>query len=192
MAVIFPNGRIEGGNSAFRIVDTSNGTVAYEQGIRNYGGSDYAYSVDTTRVMFIASCPNDPGWINPTTSVWRKVSDYCTNVILNVGSCYNSTTTRFTAPRAGQYLFMYSCYDHGSYMHPIIIINGSVGYKKGSNEKYRMRHHGWYSSGYSGDMQVEEILFLDAGDYVEPYCYFNSTDSYYYPAYSLFQGMYIG
>jgi len=44
----------------------------------------------------------------------------------NIGSCYNTSTGRFTAPVAGRYLLMVNCYNYGGYNNAIVLtINGS-------------------------------------------------------------------
>jgi hypothetical protein len=74
-------------------------------------------------------------------------------------------------------------------VHPIFSVNGGLT----SNligTQYRMSGHGM-AANYAQDAQIEEVIGLAAGDYVEAYWY-NSGSCFSYAYYSLFQGAYVG
>lgn len=191
MAIILGNGsRIEGGSGAFRIRNSSGANV-FEQGVANYSGTPFGYYTSGNIPMFVAGRASDPGWISVADGAFRKVNDYCTDVSINVGSCYNTSTTRFTAPISGAYYLMFSAYAYaGNYYHPSFGVNGSTSTRHGSETKYRIRGHG-YVANYQTDSQIEEVVWLQAGDYVEVFWYPSGT-AYHYPNESLFAGVYLG
>ena len=191
MAIILGNGSsIEGGSGAFRVRNTS-GTNVFEQGIANYSGTPFGYYTSGNVPMFVAGKIADPGWVSVSDGGWRKVNDYCTDVGINVGSCYNASTTRFTAPISGPYYLMFSAYTYaGNYYHPVIGVNGSPSARHGSETKYRIRGHGYVAS-YQTDSQIEEVIWLLAGDYCEVF-WATSGTAYHYAPYSLFAGVYVG
>lgn len=191
MAIILGNGSsIEGGSSAFRVRNSS-GTNVFEQGIATSSGTPFAYYNSGNVPMFVAGRATDSGWISVADGAWRKVNDYCTDVGINTGSCYNTSTTRFTAPISGPYYLMFTAYTYaGNYYHPIFGVNGSTTLRHGSEIKYRLRGHG-YVSNYQTDSQIEEVVWLQAGDYVEV-LWATSGTAYHYAPYSLFAGVYVG
>lgn len=185
---------IQGSNNTFSILDTFYGFV-YNRYVTSPFGQPFGYS-QSYRPAFIAGYPANPGWVNPGASgTWSKINNYCTVTTLNVQNCYNTGTTRFTAPIAGPYMFMWTTYLYtDSYVHPIFAINGSAtpygtatGY---GNTQYRIRGHGMVAN-YQQDAQIEEVINLAAGDYVEAWWY-NSGTCYHYPLYSLFAGVFVG
>lgn len=190
MAIILGNGSKIEGNNTFRVRDSA-GTSIFEKGITSVGGSSYAYQNSPNLPMFAAGRATDPGWISVSDGGWRKVNDYCTDVAINRGSHYNTSTTRFTCPITGPYLFMFSAYTYqGNYYHPVFAVNGNTGLRRGAGTKYRIRGYG-YVSNYQTDSQIEEIIDCLAGDYVEVY-WATSGTAYHYPLYDLFCGVYIG
>ena len=191
MPIIIGNGSsIEGGSGAFRVRNSS-GTNVFEQGIANYSGTPFGYYNSGNIPMFVAGRASDPSWVSVADGAWRKVNDYCTDVGINIGSCYNASTTRFTAPISGPYYLMFSAYTYaGGYYHPVIGVNGSPGARHGSETKYRIRGHG-YVANYQTDSQIEEVIWLQAGDYCEVF-WATSGTAYHYPLYDLFAGVYVG
>ena len=191
MAIILGNdSKIEGGSGAFRVRNTSGSTV-FEQGITTSSGTPFGYYNSGNIPMFVAGRATDSGWISVADGAWRKVNDYCTDVGINIGSCYNASTTRFTAPISGPYYLMFTAYTYaGGYYHPVIGVNGSPSARHGSDTKYRIRGHG-YSSNYQTDAQIEEVIWLQAADYCEVF-WATSGTAYHYAPYSLFAGVYVG
>lgn len=183
------NGSIEAGSSDITIKNLSGANV-FRRGISTYGGNNFAYFENTNIPAFIAGSTTDPGYVTPAASgVWGKINDYCTTTVYNRGGHYNTSTTRFTAPVRGPYLFIFSTYMYtANYTHPIFSING--GLTSGYFTQYRIRGHGM-AANYQQDCQIEEVMHLNAGDYVEVFWYASGA-SLHYPFYSLFQGVYVG
>ena len=81
----------------------------------------------------------------------------------NIGSYYNTSNGRFTAPVAGRYLFTFNCYAYGGYTTQITLtINGSQYEPQDVNPLSFMGASSSLSTGFT------LILQLSAGDYVEP------------------------
>lgn len=195
MPIYFGNAQIQGSSNAFSIVNTS-GTTAFQRSVGSYSGQNFGYYLNTGVPAFVAGSASDPGWVNPAPSGnWSKINNYCSTTTINRGSVYNTSSTRFTAPIAGPYMFIFSTYLYtNGYVHPVFAINGSVipynsvtGYYY---TQYRIRGHGMVAN-YPQDAQIEEIIYLQPNDYVEAYWY-NSGSCYHYPYYSLFQGVFVG
>jgi len=125
----------------------------------------------TGQPMFSASHTTN-GWTAFTASVWQ-VHPFNTTAS-NYQSCFNTTTSRFTAPIAGIYLFTASSYlmssSAGGYAHSMFWVNGSAGLRRPGSGTYlhRLKAHG-IAAGYSFDAEGCEIIQLSAGDYVEFY-----------------------
>lgn len=96
-----------------------------------------------------------------------------TNVVFDVGSNFNTSTYRFTAPIAGKYLFILSVYgriDNNEDFYPFLRVNGS-------NTQYSA----FYNNGTGGQIHntsvVTAIFNLSANDYVDS-IYTGSGDYY--------------
>jgi hypothetical protein len=190
MPIVAGSGTIQGGSSAFT-VDNASATTIFKRGIASYGGNNFGYYENAGVPAFVAGSASDPGWVNPGGSgTWSKINNYATTTVYNRGNHYNTSTTRFTAPVAGPYWFSFTTYLYtDSYVHPIFSVNGTLT----SNligTQYRIRGHGMVAN-YAQDAQIEEVIGLSAGDYVEAYWY-NSGSCFSYAFYSLFQGAYVG
>lgn len=195
MPLFFGNAQVQGSSNAFSVVDNT-GTNVFQRSVASYGGQNFGYYANTGVPAFVVGSASNPGWVNPGGSgSWSKINNYCVNTTLNRGTCYNTSTTRFTAPIAGPYMFMWTTYLYtDSYVHPIFAINGSATpYGTGTGyggTQYRIRGHGMVAN-YQQDAQIEEVINLAAGDYVEAWWY-NSGTCYHYPYYSLFAGVFVG
>lgn len=196
MAVILGNGSsIEGGSSAFRLRN-SGGTRVFEQGVSTYGGQNFGYYNNTSVPMFSvmnSQANPDPSWTLLTAGAWSKASTYLNSPMLNRESHYSTVNTRFTAPITGQYMFIYSAYMYtNNYCHGAFGVNGSTSTRRGTDTKYRIRMHGFVAN-YQFDMQMQEVVYLTAGDYVEPFFFAASGSStYHYPRYGIFSGAFVG
>lgn len=192
MPIFAGNGSIEGGSSAFRIKNAS-GTAVFEQGVGAYGANSFSYYLNDQRPGFIAVGVQATAAyvVISATTTWGKMSTFCTNTVYNKGSGYSTVNTRFTAPITGPYMMVYTAYTYtDGYTHPMFWINGGATGGGRLNGIYRIRSHGMVAN-YNQDHQISEILYLTAGDYVEPYAYSNGT-CYHWPRYGLFQGVFVG
>jgi len=193
MAVIIGNGTIETstGNSGKFVIKNLAGTEVFKQAIELYGGSSYGYMSDSTRPMFQAYSSTDPGWVSLATGNWHKVNNYMTSTIFNRGSHYNTSTTRFTAPINGQYMFIVSHYcNRPDYIHPEFTVNGDLTLRRGAAWKARIRGHG-NAANYEVDGHIFEVINLIAGDYVECYMYASGVCTHY-ARHGMFSGAFIG
>jgi hypothetical protein len=144
------------------------------------------------QAAFVAGLNGGTDWVAFAATTWNLIP--CGVTSLNVGSCYNTSTYRFTAPVDGNYIFVASMYlynsgDTATYMYPLFFVNGSTTYHHpNGNTAYRIR-------GYAEpvpDGQIQEVYVLSANDYVEYRCYSSSVNGKYVPAYSYFAGFQIG
>jgi hypothetical protein len=189
MAIDIGGAKIEGGSDSFVIKNTSDINV-YGREFASYGGTTYGKVTDAKRPMFVAGTNGNAAWWTYATSAWAKVNTYATTTTVNVGNHYNTSTTRFTAPITGPYVFWSTGYDRStSYWHPQFAVNGSTSTRR-VNTPYRMRQHGQVSN-YVSDSQMQELIYLTAGDYVEVYYYAGGTGQVY-PRYMQYGGMYVG
>lgn len=117
------------------------------------------------------------------------------NGYTNIGSCYNTSTYRFTAPWTGLYLFKVHMYSYGNnattawYYHPLFLVNGSQTVRRPGGTPYRMRGYGFPAS-YAHDSDCCELIYLTAGDYVQANVAISGTIEGY-GSYSSFSGAYI-
>lgn len=115
---------------------------------------------------------------------------------MNVGSCYNTSNGRFTAPWTGLYLFRHHIYCYGPdptptwYFHPLYLVNGSQTLRRPGGTPYRIRQYGLYAN-YGQDSDCCELIYCSAGDYVEVYAPMSGTMQGY-PPHSATSGFYIG
>lgn len=114
------------------------------------------------------------------TDAWRAINGVVAftytggSGYTNIGSCYNTTNSRFTAPWTGLYLFKQHIYAYGNstsytwYTHPLFTVNGSSTQRRPGGTPYRIRLYGLNTS-YAQDTDCCELIYLTAGDYVEVY-----------------------
>lgn len=103
---------------------------------------------------------------------------------------------RFYAPVSGSYFlagqsYMYSPTANSEYVHPLFSVNGNYGGAAGRggsySTTYRIRHHGVPNGGYY-DIQISDIKFLVAGDWVEFVNYHSAATTqvaYYHAFFSI-------
>jgi hypothetical protein len=179
---------IEGANN-FRIKNTG-GTSIFDRSFSTYNGQTFSKVIEPDLPVFVAGSASNPGWVNYATNNWAKVNNYDTTTVINNGDHYSTVNTRFTCPLTGPYLFIFTTYAYtAGYCHPQFAVNGGVSTRR-YNTPYRIRQYGMVAN-YQHDMQLEEVIYCTAGDYVEMYAYSNGA-GYHYAHYSLFQGIWVG
>ena len=149
----------------------------------------------TNRPTFVAS--STTGWNTFTADSWNTIA--FNSAPRNIGSCFNTSNSRFTAPVTGAYYFEHSSYGYknpssnaDSYTHPTFWVNDSSTLRQASQTTaYRLRSRTYSSGTYAWDTQINDILYLTAGDYVTVSTYCNGTQQWY-GTYTHFTGFYIG
>ena len=182
-----------GVNNSFAViegVDASTGTSSYQpfcvrgsQLLFNTGGTERMRIDSSGRVTM----PYQPAFSVTDLTFPSGTSGVGTGgtVVSNVGSHYNSSNGRFTAPVSGTYLFGLSvqAFNSGSTTY----VNVSVVLNAGST-------YGSFVSGYGGvhnnHMQVtgSVILYLNANDYAQIFVNYGARSG----AQSMFNGFLIG
>jgi len=191
------NGTIITGGNTLKATDGA-GNVLYNQNTLGQINKPVNSSGSTLMPLFMAGMSGS-GWSQYVSSgTWGKLpfnysggSGY-----QNVGSCYDLTNSRFTAPWTGFYLFKVHCYIYGNdssgswYVQPMFYVNGSAMTRRAGGPLCRMRQYGLYATN-GQDTDLSELIYLTAGDYVEPWWYANGNMQSYDP-YCSFAGSYIG
>lgn len=117
----------------------------------------------------------------------------------NVGSVYNTSNGRFTAPFTGLYLFTVHLYCRGGdgntdcYFRPMFYVNGGIATRRPNSggAPYRMRLFGIRGNS-AQDGEESEVLRLVAGDYVNIYFQVNTNRTQQiYPNYSGFSATFL-
>lgn len=85
----------------------------------------------------------------------------CQDAVVNVGSCYNTTSGQFTVPRNGKYLVMFTGFKNNDNTGGALFIR-----KNASATQYRT--YGNYQGIYGG-MAVNAILPSVSGDVIDIY-----------------------
>jgi len=136
--------------------------------------------------------PNQPsflvkatGNLNHGTTVTKMVWD---SAIHNVGSHYNTSNGRFTAPVAGKYLFMVSALQNvgvssGGYIRTYLYKNGSVAYDGLGMQDLE---------GVYGRVTLDIIVDASTSDYFEIFFQCGNASGYTYAYYSWFSGHLLG
>jgi len=129
---------------------------------------------------------NATGWNDITHNTWTKVALNATD--FNIGEHYDTSNYRFTAPVSGVYVFDYQLYvdnSSGGSKNMAVYVNGS--------EKMRA----YYADEEISSIKIHGPLYLNAGNYAEPYLHqANSSSSDYYfnstSVYAWFSGYLLG
>ena len=123
-------------------------------------------------------------------SYTNPASNYQTPAI-NVGSHFNNSNGRFTAPVAGTYIF------YGSLLTNNTAVVVRIYYKKNGSVVSANQHEARSTEGFTGYKKImnHAIFTLDASDYVELVIYQDSTNTFYATndaTYNSFSGYLIG
>lgn len=164
---------INSSNNAISITTNSNRGLDFSSGdvpIFNYRPSFMAERTDV--------------WNSLASATWNKIS--FTNTVFNDGGNFNTGTARFTAPVTGTYILEFHIYGDKAnstantvYTQPMFWVNGSTISRQAANAApLRLRTRTSGNAGYAYDTQINDILYLTAGDYVEPYVYASSLLRY--------------
>jgi hypothetical protein len=162
----------------------------------DFNSSNFAYNAK--KPYFVVGKTYTTGaWQNFTSGGWLNMPlDW--ELTDNQGN-YNTSTYAFTAPVTGSYHFSASSYTYkssatssDSYLHPIFTVNDSQTARHASaTTQYRIRNRTYYSGGYAADIQINNIFYLTAGDYVKWQVYASSSLQWY-DAHTQFTGFLIG
>jgi len=180
-------------------IDLNGTTLANSSGlVATYGGNQVMkMSANGMLQRYNAGQPmfraggTSGSWLAIGTSVWAVVPGITTTDV-NVGTCYNTANSVFTAPVTGVYMFAAHAYllinVAGGYSHPMFWVNGAAALRRASpaGSQHRIRGHG-IAAGYSVDNSICECIPLIANDYVQFYNYCGNSVSIL-PAYSRFEG----
>jgi hypothetical protein len=148
--------------------------------------------------QFLAIGNQATTWVNFTQGTWNVMPFPTTEV--NINTCFNTTTSRFTAPVTGMYFFQVCCWilkdgaNDGYYWHPCFAVNGDLGGRAVNTAypNYRIRGYGWPGATYE-TTGITEVYSLTVGDYVEHQVYSTGapTNRYHSP-YQRFTGFLLG
>lgn len=186
------NGSIISGGTSLTVTDSSNNKI-YQQ-LSTGQILKPTDSSNNTRIPLFNVGWSSGGWTTVTGTVpfsYTAGSGY-----FNVGSCYNTSTYRFTAPWQGLYLFKEHMYVYGAnstytwYLHPQFSVNGSFTTRRPGGTPYRIRLYGMRAD-YGHDTDCSEIIYLSPGDYVEVSLATSGTIQGY-AQYCSWSGVYLG
>jgi len=188
------NGTTINGGTSFSASD-ANSNVLYQQDTSGVPRDPRNSNGDDLVPMFAVGWSG--GWTSIATNNALPFAYTSGGGYYNVGGCYNTTNYRFTAPWTGMYLFKGHMYIYGNatsytwYTHPFFLVNGSYNVRRPmAGSPYRIRLYGMRSS--SGhDADINELIYLSAGDYVT-YGAATSGTVQAYANYSGWSGSYIG
>ena len=158
------------------------GNVDFTIGIDQSAGSHFKISKHETLGNNDALTINTSGHVNkplqPAFDAGRNAGYQADDnnfiqdqVRTNVGSHYDSSNGRFTAPVAGQYLFSFRIFTHDSGG----VVQAEVKLKKNGSDHHIFRAH--KVGGYHTPVQGTKVITLAANDYVNTYVGDSGTSS---------------
>ena len=189
MAIDIANAIVRSSSNGVSIITNSTSGLSIESGTT---------TIMNNRPAFFAEGNNQNAWNSYTWSGAWGVMPF-SNILQNYGSCYSSSTNRFTAPVSGVYWFTHTAFLYKntdtsatSYVHPAFYVNGVWSSRTATSQgNLRIRLRSYYSGGYYADSQINNVFNLTAGDYVEVQHYVSSSLQYL-GSYSAFWGALIG
>jgi len=149
--------------------------------IKHSGGTN-ALTIDSTGRILTPARPCFSAYRNTTSGTYYDSGDLVFDATtVNVGSCYDTSNGRFTAPITGAYHLscsIGSIYDDNSgsqfgsndWVQLQLKINGS---SSSLNPKQYLRVNATFETGFS----ISHVFQLTAGDYVIAHIRANDTDS---------------
>lgn len=165
-------------------------TSAYLQFVNNAYTSQYAAieATPTSNLKLNATyvtMPNQPYFLafsNSTGSTTYNSNNVVAfeNIRRQVGSGYNSSNSRFTAPVSGNYFLWFTAFNTGGTYRVSIRVNGSSGI------------FGQGGSSNSIDYHQAGVTYMAAGDYAEVRVAYDGTVIYRSDNHSEFGGMLLG
>ena len=130
---------------------------------------------------------NQPSFSTSMTGGWITVSP--NNVVVfnspqfNIGSNFNSSNGRFTAPVAGRYVFAFNFYIDGQ---------RQASFRKNGSDYIPSDTAIAMTPTGTSTTSASYLFNLNAGDYVEIGCRSGSTSLYFYSGHSWFMGYMVG
>lgn len=177
----------------FNLPDAS-GTVATTADIPSLDGISGAYTSGTALDVDSSgrvTTPNQPSFnahANSNLNHGTSTTKYVWNLTRhNIGSHYDTSNGRFTAPIDGRYYFNIEALqqvDANSYYTRCYLYKNGSQYLDGLNTQA-------LQSGYSR-LHLNAVVEASAGDYFETYFVSNNSSAFVYATYSWFSGHLLG
>jgi hypothetical protein len=173
---------IAGNNDTSQIFKISAGAVDIFK--IDYGGR----TTYPKQIGFIAGLATDSGWVAQPAG-WTAMK-YFSGTVYNEGGGYSAG--RFTAPVAGSYLFHYSVRGYKptalekNYSSAQFWVNGAHVAQGYTLDGYNQ------DTSYAFTPEIVDLIYLNAGDYVEVNINASVVGISFYRSYSIFAGMLVG
>lgn len=173
--------------------ETQSGLVSTDAqsfaGNKTFSGTTIAFTGTSVNVSGNVFTPNRPVFnAGSNVSVGNNAQQTYNKTYINVGSCFSTATSRFTAPVAGTYYFEWAT---------IKVVSNTVSVhrqhiRKNGSIQLDSRQLRLSESNNYGDGSCAAILTLAANDYVDIYIQNSDVASHASYEYTWFQGYLIG
>ena len=187
MAIDISDITLAGGSNTFTVTNSGN-LWAFDSTGRQQLSNNAACQVGN----------NGVSWIYQTAGAWNTIA-FTGGQTVTRQSIYSGN--RFTAPVTGKYFLSGSTYTYydtaaiDNYHRPLFSVNGNYAgpASRGGSvaTPYRIRYYGRQGAGYH-DLQIDDIKFLQVGDWVEFVTYSNRSTNRYYTGHTTFSIALIG